>query len=528
MQSAHSTTSTNPVPLPCQALTTQAPSTDLLDTIELTDFGNTDTICLSPSDFGLYGQEPEVVNLFTDLNFSNALTIFTSAVSTVTSAVQTVAATSTVQTAGPCSLDGYDASLPPPPPELWMESFPDHISYLAIPMPPRLMSLVPLPQPEVSVSLPQPEVSAPPPQLKTSFASPQPEVSVSLPQPEVSVPPPQPKTSFVSPQLELPFPVPNQVSTAPLPQPEVFVYPPQLEISARPPHPETSVPVSLMKSFGPQMKPQTSCPSSPEYPLTPPPDFLDRLVPPLSQIADTTRLQCSKPSENTDAPTPMELHEGPAPEPVVVTSGVSQSSHSSSSTTSTTRTMSADATELVSTESPHSPSSDSPVYSSSIPLYSHSIPQYSPGSPESVIEYVPTKKRRLHSDKTKPKFPPPPPVDIPIYKSRNKYDYLLHDPRTLFAGAPSSFLHGEDSKYASKMRKRALQIGTKPEDISFCIDGHVLSTMETVKTESFFYQMSTTFSPLPKKKRFESTASQTDVQTLYCEGCQTILKKDSS
>ena len=184
MPSAHSTTSTNPVPIPCQALTTQAPSTDLFDTRESTDFGNTDTICLSPSDFCLYDQEPEVVNLFTDLNFSNAPTIFTTAVSTVTSAVQRVAATSIVQNAGPCSLDGYDASLPPPPPELWMESFPNHISYLAIPMPPRLKS---------SVSLSQPEVSVPPPQPKTSFASPQPEVSVSLPQPEVFVPPPQPR-----------------------------------------------------------------------------------------------------------------------------------------------------------------------------------------------------------------------------------------------------------------------------------------------------------------------------------------------
>ena len=315
--------------------------------------------------------------------------------------------------------------------------------------------------------------------------------------------------------------MPKQASTAPLPQPEVSVPPPQ---------PETSVPVSQMKSFGPQMMPQTSCPSSPESPLPPPPEFLDRLVPPLFQIADTTRPQCSNPSENTDAPTPMELHEWPAPEPVVVTSGVSLPSHSSRSTTSTTRTMSTDSTEspeLVFTESPHSPSSDSPLYSPSMPLYSPSMPQYSPGSPESVVEYIPTKKRRLLSDKTKPKFPPLP-VDIHIYKSRNKYDYLLHDPRTLFAGAPSFFLHGEDSKYAFKMRKRALQIGTKPEDISYCIDGHVLSTVETVKTESFFYQMSTTFSPLPKKKRFESTASQTEVQTLYCEGCQTILKEDSS
>ena len=163
MQSAHSTTSTNPVPPPCKGITTQAPSKDLFGTMESTDFCNTDAICLSPSDFGLYGQDLEVVNLFTDLNFSNALTIFTSAVSTVTSAVQTVAATSTVQTAGPYSLDGYDASLPPPPPELWMENFPDHIPYLAIPTPPRLKSSVPLPQPEISV---------PPPQPKTSSVSP--------------------------------------------------------------------------------------------------------------------------------------------------------------------------------------------------------------------------------------------------------------------------------------------------------------------------------------------------------------------
>ena len=193
----------------------------------------------------------------------------------------------------------------------------------------------------------------------------------------------------------------------------------------------------------------------------------------------------------------MELHEGSAPEPVVVTSGVSLPSHSSRSTTSTTRTMSTDSTkspELVSTVSPHSPSSDSPLYSPSMPLYSPSMPQYSPGSPESVVEYVPTKKRRLHSEKTKPKFPPPP-VDIPIYK----YEYLLHDLRTLFAGAPP-FFSSEDSKYASKMRNRALQIGTKPEDISYCIDGHVLSTMETLKTESFFYHMSTTLSRCPKRR----------------------------
>ena len=76
--------------------------------------------------------------------------------------------------------------------------------------------------------------------------------------------------------------------------------------------------------------------------------------------------------------------------------------------------MSRDSTEspdLVSTDSPHSPSSDSPLYSP-MPLYSPSMPEYLPGSPESAVEYVPTKKRRLHSDETKPKFPPP-----PVYRS---------------------------------------------------------------------------------------------------------------
>ena len=202
----------------------------------------------------------------------------------------------------------------------------------------------------------------------------------------------------------------------------------------------------------------------------------------------------------------------------MITSGVSLQSHSSSSTASTTGTMSTDSTEspdLVSTESPYSPSSGSPLYSHSMPFYSPSMLQYSQGSPESAVEYAPTKKRRLHSDTTKPKFPPPP-VDIPIQKSRNKYDFCFMTPYP-FCWISFSFLHGEDSKYASRMRKRALQIVAKPDDISYCVDGHVLSTMETVKTEIFFYEMSTTFKPLPTKKRFESTARQTDVQTSYCE-----------
>ena len=117
-----------------------------------------------------------------------------------------------------------------------------------------------------------------------------------------------------------------------------------------------------------------------------------------------------------------------------------------------------------------------------MPLYSSSMPLYSPGNPESAS----TKKRRLHSGKTKPKFPSPP-VDIPLQKSRSKYDYLLHDPRTIFARVPSSFLHGEDS-VCLQDEERALQTGTKPEDISYYVAGHVLScTMETVNTYSFFF-----------------------------------------
>ena len=76
---------------------------------------------------------------------------------------------------------------------------------------------------------------------------------------------------------------------------------------------------------------------------------------------------------------------------------------------------------------------------------------------------------------------PPKPIQLQQAKSRDRYSYLLQDPRTVFAEAPSTFLKDDASKYADRLRWRALQIVVKPENVSFCDDGHSLTRTEVVQ-----------------------------------------------
>ena len=73
----------------------------------------------------------------------------------------------------------------------------------------------------------------------------------------------------------------------------------------------------------------------------------------------------------------------------------------------------------------------------------------------------------------------PRPINIPINPGNDRYAYLSHDPQTVFARAPSSFFKTPDARYASRMRKRALQIMT------YTIDGHTLTKREIVNHKDF-------------------------------------------
>ena len=77
-------------------------------------------------------------------------------------------------------------------------------------------------------------------------------------------------------------------------------------------------------------------------------------------------------------------------------------------------------------------------------------------------------------------------IQLHQLKSKDRYGYLLQDPRTLFAGAPSSFLRDTDSNYVSKLRKKALQIGVRPENISHPQEGHTITRTEFMKQRDFF------------------------------------------
>ena len=95
-----------------------------------------------------------------------------------------------------------------------------------------------------------------------------------------------------------------------------------------------------------------------------------------------------------------------------------------------------------------------------------------------------------------------------------------HDPRTVFAGAPSSFLKSLDARYSSRVRKRTLQIGVKQDDVSYCIDGHTLTKREKVHDNDFNYELTTNFTPIPTSKKFKDRYSQTDRPQRRCtEDC---------
>ena len=143
------------------------------------------------------------------------------------------------------------------------------------------------------------------------------------------------------------------------------------------------------------------------------------------------------------------------------------------------------------------------------------MPPYSPEPPE----YEPTK-----IDQKKPKFPPKP-LHIPLNPVKDRYSFLAHDPRTLFAGAPSSFLQSMEARIMCRARKEALQIGAQPGDIKYCIDGHVMTKTETVKKDDFFYRLTTTVTPIPTSTRMETNTTQTDEEFDFprcskdCQGC---------
>ena len=149
------------------------------------------------------------------------------------------------------------------------------------------------------------------------------------------------------------------------------------------------------------------------------------------------------------------------------------------------------------------------------PLYSLTMPLYSP----EPATYRPTTINKDLPDG--PTFPPRP-INIPTNTGNDRYAYLSHDPRTVFAGAPSSFFKSPDARYASRMRKRALQIGVKPENMRYTIDGHILTKREIVNHKDFHYEL-TTFSPLPTSKKLKDRSCQTDRQqrrcTEDCPGC---------
>ena len=124
------------------------------------------------------------------------------------------------------------------------------------------------------------------------------------------------------------------------------------------------------------------------------------------------------------------------------------------------------------------------------PLYSPTMPLYSP----EPATYRPT---TINKDLTDGPTFPPRPINIPTNPG--------------------------NARYASRMRKRALQIGVKPENMTYTIDGHTLTKREIVNHKDFHYELTTTFSPLPTSKKLKDRSCQTGRQqrrcTEDCPGC---------
>ena len=111
---------------------------------------------------------------------------------------------------------------------------------------------------------------------------------------------------------------------------------------------------------------------------------------------------------------------------------------------------------------------------------SPTMPYHNLGSIGPVPEYTPTMRDELPTVGF-----PPKPIALSHTRCRDRYSYLLHDPRTLFGGAPSTFQKDEDSKYADRLRRKALQIGVRPENLSFCADGQSITRTEFVQQGDF-------------------------------------------
>ena len=172
-------------------------------------------------------------------------------------------------------------------------------------------------------------------------------------------------------------------------------------------------------------------------------------------------------------------------------------------------------------DSPESTPSSSPTPRQQ--PYSPTMPYYNPGSIGAVPEYTPTMRDELPTVGF-----PPKPIALSHTRSRDRYSYLLHDPRTLFAGAPSTFQKDEDSKYADRLRRKALQIGVRPENLSFCADGQSITRTEFVQQGDFIYKLTSTLTPIPKPTRLRDRSVQTETDDhprcrSGCPGCGMVF-----
>ena len=87
------------------------------------------------------------------------------------------------------------------------------------------------------------------------------------------------------------------------------------------------------------------------------------------------------------------------------------------------------AQSVFSPDSPRTTPSSSPTPSETETPYSPTMPYYNPNSNTPVPEYEPTMRVECSSTGF-----PPKPIPLEQVRSRDRYSYLLHDPRTMFAG----------------------------------------------------------------------------------------------
>ena len=386
------------------------------------------------------------------------------------------------------------ADLPPPPPEVSVRELPDFTEPL--PPPPEFVNFTePLPSPLP----PPPELPDPSePLLQTPEL---PDTAEVLPQlPEENIPIVLKETSPSTSQAPIArlTPTPGPVSPTPISNTHrTGQHSPASPISSGSTNQVTALPPPLLVSSS----------QHPLIDLIPPPkQFADDVSDDDSQSScscSTCLSDCSCSSgENLNADVSTRGFKRPLPISSSITDDTSGPPEPKKpcSDTSTTSTFSR-LTAPTSHTAPESPTEDNHYQIT----YSPSMPPYSPPGQPTLPDYIPSK---IQKQGLRPIFPPKQ-ISIPLQPGKDRYSFLSHDPRTLFAGAPSSFAKDPDSRYASMLRRKALQIGCQPGDISYCIDGHTLTKTEEVKTDSFHYKMTTTFSPLPKPTRFSNATTQT-------------------